>query len=31
MKGRDGTSPQITKEDDTRVLQNTLEGLKNIH
>lgn len=31
MKGREGTSPQITKEDDTRVLQNTLEGLKNIH
>ena len=31
MKGRDGTGPQITKEDDRRVLKNTLEGLKNIH
>jgi hypothetical protein len=30
MEGRDGTSPQITKGDDRRVLRNTLEELKNI-
>ncbi|KAF8478986.1 hypothetical protein DFH94DRAFT_746856 [Russula ochroleuca] len=30
MEGRDNTSPEITKGDDRRVLQNTLGELKNI-
>jgi tRNA A-37 threonylcarbamoyl transferase component Bud32 len=30
MDGRVGTDPRITKDDDERVLQNTLEGLEGL-